>query len=632
MRTDDDDLHVKLDDWPQSGSNPRSPKYLFAKDDNIFVKLTGPQGMGNDKLKVKVTSESDTTGLTFDLAEISPGVYVNKSPAKPLRLGNQTEVKSDSVTIKVVDREVLKFAIVFNGVESSGPDVMVAKAKFAGAGIAVFWGSSTGDRATVRTEALTNARFFDAGDGFSDLHAGIKNAGANFPETHQASFYHFSSHGDGINRPNGEVWGTGILVDVVNGASTTIIDPGASDGINNNTDWNKDVKWVILDSCLNIDYRGAGGKEKWMRALNGNPCPAHGILGAWDSLDADLRAHNQRFWQLLRTQTTTGEFTTVPSAYLNAMERTNPPQPWAMMYHETNGSDQIKKMTRDDRGSSFSYSFVHIEPKPNYGRATAEPVTEADTKIDNGRGLIRKRATKASEVPSAENTTKQLAPIDLSAKKPRFAARIEKRADGSTDFSGEQSFHAKSSISQDAAVELALSEIKKEFPELHPHLKLVSVGSRGDQKFDATGKMISNAATGYVIHFKVMAGSLPVAGDYVIVSVFGDKVGAIAAKGHVETAEKSGGKAKLLGVEEALKKGLNSMKEDIGIKGDYEISDCELVYCNPHDFAGKSGLTRAEHVAAWKVKVNPNFVVGKVGETKEIWIDALSGRYLGVTK
>lgn len=74
------------------------------------------------------------------------------------------------------------------------------------------------------------------------------------------------------------------------------------------------------------------------------------------------------------------------------------------------------------------------------------------------------------------------------------------------------------------------------------------------------------------------------------------------------------------------------MKQDIGVKDDYEVSDYELVYCNPHDFSGKSGLTRAEHVPAWRVKVNPSFVAGKSGDTKEVWIDAVSGQYLGVTK
>jgi hypothetical protein len=478
---------------------------------------------------------------------------------------------------------------------------------------------------------LTNTRFFDAGDGFNDLRTGLKNAGANHPDTHQASFYHFSSHGGGVSRPNGELWGDGTLFN--DDQVTMLIDPAAANGMNNNTDWNKDVKWVILDSCLNIDYRGAGGKENWMQALHGNPYPAHGILGAWDSLDADLRAHNQRFWQLLRTQTTAGEFTTVPSAYVNAMERTNPPQPWAMMYYATNGSDQVKKMTRDDKGGSISYSFVHIEPKPVYGRAATEPVNEADTRIDNGRGVIRKLAARRSEFANAEEPTKRLVPIDLSTKRPSFATRIEKRSDESMDFSKETSLHVKSNLSKEAAIELALGAIRREFPELHPRLKLVSVGSRGEQKFDATGKMTCNVATGYVVHFKVLAGSLPVSGDYVIVSISGDEIAAIAAKGHAEAGGKSPrAKTPLLTVDDVWKKNMDRVKQELGINSEYEITDYELTYCNPHDPAGKGGLTEAEQIPAWKVRVNPNFAEGKAREMKEVWIDAITGNYLGVTK
>jgi len=86
----DQKLTQVLDDWPAQGNNLRSPKFLLSGTDYIYMKLTGPQGMGNSAIQVTVTSDSDSTGITFPLAEISPGIYSNQGAVLPLRLDKTT--------------------------------------------------------------------------------------------------------------------------------------------------------------------------------------------------------------------------------------------------------------------------------------------------------------------------------------------------------------------------------------------------------------------------------------------------------------------------------------------------------------------------------------------------------------
>ena|GEM_PF-4073917 len=629
LRTDDDALLITLDDWPSVGAKSRSPKYLFAKQDNIMVRAMGTVGLGNSRLTLKVASQSDVTGITFALTENSPGVYINKFPSKPLRLGDTSSVGSAFAKIKVVNREILVFTIFEDGVITFTRNIMVAKAKFAGAGIPAFW---VIDRPTVRTEAITNTAFFDAGDGFSDPRLGIKYAGANNPNQGQASFYHFTSHGQAQLAPGSTTvyWGNGNLVDE-NG--TLIIDPSASSGIVNSTDWNMDVKWVVLDTCFNIDHRGAGGRGKWWQALQGTPNPAHGVLGAWDAMDADIHAHLQRFWELLRTQTSAGVFTKVPTAYQNALEQTNPPQPWAMMYHASNGTDEVKFMTQDDPSSGMTYSYVSIYPLPSYGKSIGNPVTEADVRFDENRGVIRNYKARAAEFVNLAEQNKLLGLVDLSRKKPPFASKSEKRQDDAIDFTGEQPVHAKSSLSSEAAVKLAMDEIGRSLPEIHQLMKVASVGTRTEQQFNSAGVLTSDITTGYMIHFKVMAGGLPVHGDYVLVSIYGDKIGNLVAKAHIQPGDMADGqRVKILALGEALNKCLFRLKEDLGVKSNYEITEYELVYYRARELEGKADLTPTECIPAWRVKINPAFVDGKPGVIKEVWIDAVTGQYLGLSK
>lgn len=628
LRSDDDNLTVKLDDWPQSGSIPRSPKYLFGKDDNIFIKLTGPVGLAAGAIKAKITSESDTTGITIDLTEVEPGVYVNRAPGKPLRLGNSTETNSDYVTIKVVDEEVLTFKVVINGTEGRGPDVMVDKAEFAGAGTPTFWGISTGDRTTVRTEALNNARLWDAGDGFNNLPTGIKNAGANFRDTLEADFYHFSSHGGVIAQSNGERWGTGILFDDNN---NLIMNPVASDGIVNTSDWNNDVDWVILASCSQIDWRGAGGKARWLPALRGTPKPVHGILGSWDGLNSDLRAHYQRFWELLRTQTSGGNFTSVVSAYTEAMERTNPPQPWAVMYFAANETDQLKKMNQDDSSGSIRYSTVHIEPKVPHERASANGEPEADPLTD-GKGAISRKAGK-SQAPVSTAQSLTLKRLDLAAKRPQFAKQVFERSNGAIEFSAGQVRRSESTLSNISAEALARTHLETEFPELRAQLGPAKLGVREEQLLNNHGSVLNSAVTGYLVYFDILANGIPIAGDHVIVSVAGDSIVSVTAKCHVPVASESAPAAAPISLQNALTAAAPALRRDVGVQDRYEITEAEFSYVDPTELSTQGNKKdAASFIPAWRVKIKLKNGMADLAVPGDVWIDAFTGRYLGRNK
>jgi hypothetical protein len=101
-----------LDDWPTLGKKPRSPKWVFGKEDNIFIRITAPSGKGNNYFKVLVTSESAPSpgGVTVDLTEVSPGIYKNVG-VEQLRLGDTT-VDGNIDYIEVLDEEVVTFTVI----------------------------------------------------------------------------------------------------------------------------------------------------------------------------------------------------------------------------------------------------------------------------------------------------------------------------------------------------------------------------------------------------------------------------------------------------------------------------------------------------------------------------------------
>jgi hypothetical protein len=619
LRTDDDDMHVNLDDWPQSGTNQRSPKYIFATDDNILVKVTGPQGLGDDKLKVKVTSETDTTGITFDLAEISPGVFVNESPAKPLRLGKLTEAKSDCVTIKVVDEEVLTFNLFFDGTDTGRvADVMVDRGEFASAGITVFYGSATGDRSTVRTEAITNTKFFDGGDGnyanniaatSTALFDFAKNFGANQSDNLEVDFLHISAHGD----VDGKIYDdTGAVA----------IDPASVSG-----GWNTDAEWAMLATCNQLNVSG-GGRAAWEPVLNGSPRKAHAILGAYKPLSGDLRNHVSAFWTDIRQNREV-----VIDAYSDAMGSGADPQPWAFLVNAGNIDDRLKEVTRDTSGT---VSFVYLDVDAICGRAGGSDDERITQVIDSGNGLVR------TDLPSVENRMMRkalkLRPSSDFSKSTNisFAKEVISLPDGRHKFVGRKTSKAlseRSTLTKEQAAEMAKDYLDRHFREFASRVQLKDVGQKVKGDWLPNGRETSQI-NGYLVQFSVMSGDAPVWDSYVNVIINGDQVDGLDFRVYQQTNQANSAVSDEnavhpLDVRTGLAKALSRFKKELAITGKYEILKAELCYVNRAVALGQKIDLNENFVPAWHLVVNSEYGGEKsVRRLFHVWMDASTGEFL----
>ncbi len=629
-RTDDDDLTTNLVDWPESGFNLRSPKHLFAKDDNIFVRVRGPHGMGDNKIKVKVTSESDTTGITFDLAEISPGVFINKSPAKPLRLSETTEAKSDCITIKVIDEEVLTFNLVFDGTDiGKFTDVMVDRGEFASCGINVFYGSSTGDRSTVRTQAITNTKLFDAGDGnYPDnvtasgnaMLEFAQNVGADQTYNRQADMLHISAHG----ADDGKIYDHSGIQELPVPIGGVAIDPVSVGGY-----WNVDVEWIILATCSQLNVAG-GGRAAWEPTLNGSPRRAHAILGAHKPLAGDLRSEFDAFWVDIRDNQEV-----IIDAYANAMGSGASPQPWAYLANSANTQDKLKTVTRDDASGTITFSY--LDASGICSRAENSEDGIITQVIDGGNGLLR------VEVPSVSGKRlrkpfKLLPPQDLSKSKLiSFAKKVTRSPHGRHDFTGRsvtETAHERTTLNNDQAAELATAYLQNNFPEFASRARVKEVSSRVSGMWLENGG--ENAWTnGYLVQFSILNGDIPIWGSFVNITINGNRIDGISFCVHQETAQakaaiNSTNASEPVDVRIGLNKILPRLKQRLGIKGKYEVLKAELCYVNQADARGEESNLNDEFIPAYHLVINKSYDgPGSMRKLFHVWLDANTGELIG---
>ena len=640
-RTDDDDLHVTLDDWPASGSNPRSPKYLFAQNDNIYVKLTGPQGMGNDKIKVKVTSETDTTGITFDLAETSPGIYLNnQAPAKPLRLGTKTESKSDCVTIKTVNKEVLKFSLVFNGTETPIQDVMVGRAKFSALSINSF----SSDATAAQSQAVTNSNFFDAGTvTFPDnvvaqgnaMSTCIQNAGYNMSDEKQASMLMIVSHGE----PSGDLADndkththtyTGNTVTIyntkvgnvtyTNGSSWyggKIFSPGG-------VTWTGDVEWVWLDACSTL-HDGGGGKAAWEGTMHGSPRPVHAILGAYKPVDGDLSTQISNFWTNMRDNQ---EY--VINAYEWAMELASFPQPWAFVANTNDIYDKLKEVGRDGSGST-TYAYTDVDTMAGKADSFAKET------FDSGNGVLRTELPTMSGVQFQKAKRMRHSGDLTRSKHLSFSRRAAKSPDGKQDFLGKglvQTLNVRTSLTKDQAAVKAKQYLVENFPEFSSRIRLKEVSQRISGTWQNNGATTSST-NGYLVQFDVVSGNLPVWDNYASVVIRGNQVEGVSFRYYDEEkqtgdAAQSDSLTAPKAVLDCLNQALPKIKESLNVTAKYEVLKANLCYVNQAVAQGKEADLNGKFIPAWHLVVNSSYQGdGSIRKLFHVWVDANTGEFIG---
>lgn len=169
-----------------------------------------------------------------------------------------------------------------------------------------------------------------------------------------------------------------------------------------------------------------------------------------------------------------GEKKTVLSSYRNAMEYTNPPEPWAVMYHEGHLSDQLKKTTQDNAGGGLEYYQVHIFPRYSPSRQAVKP-SDVRQRLDGGNALVTGDLPDAATLPKAIPSQQRLRKLQVQDRKLPFANEVKTHANGATTFSSGKGWRGTSSLSEDSAARMATVEIGARFAELAPRVRLKGV-------------------------------------------------------------------------------------------------------------------------------------------------------------
>jgi hypothetical protein len=646
----DSALTQPLDDYPATSTLLRSPKHIFAQGDNIYIRAKGPPGLGNSAVTVTVTSDSDTTGISVPLAEVSPGIYEDQSPALPLQLGTTTGTVStggtpSARTIKVMDKEVLKFNFNLNGITFMGSDVMVLRGKFASCGINEFYAVSTGDQTPVRTQAIANAKFFNAGDGaYDDNVVAEGNAMATFIKNvgdgsdGQATWLHVSCHGlcDGqladqspglsitYTGPTGTFAGTARTHgDVIHGYGQ-IIQPGS---IDTSGYWNKDLEWVVLAACEELNVEG-GGFAAWQPLLTGSPRSIHGILGAYNDLSGNLQDQINEFWNGMES-TSDPEY--VIDAYGTAMEEADATaQPYAILFNQNNTYDQLKTVTRDTSpGSKFLYLNVETVIGGRADSPLDSPITEI---VDNGNGLVRTAWPSVNGL-KLSGAKKLFSPLDFTKTKHlAFAQKTKKSSDGKQAFLGKrftQTLNNPTSLNKQQAADIATNYLSQQFPEFASRLKLKDVSERVSGTLSANGSA-SSSNNGYLVQFSVLTGGIPVWGNFVNVSIQGDHIEAVHFLCNEEGKEPTQSSIQPLDGSTSLAMALPDIKSALGIKSKYEVFKAELFYVNRPNAQGATVDLANNFIPAWRLIINKSYNgKGSVRDLHVVWIDAATGKFLG---
>jgi hypothetical protein len=250
----------KLRDWPAEGSKARDPKYVFRKDDPIYVQVQGLGQNGTQETSpnaVKVTSPSGGP-LYLDLKETSGGsqTFRNSLAANGelLYLADTTSEGNDKDKIEIADEEVLQFELrcpligTISSYEDSN-DVMVDRAEFG-----VEWKGDYGtysEYATLDNAPNATGAFYDEMEA-AEWWGDFNNGDLNSEESHWDSGGD-SDYVDKVDFPlwygHGEVEYLVFFVDKIEGVKQppdrlywTEIDWG-----------DLDVDWVAIWACDFLD-------------------------------------------------------------------------------------------------------------------------------------------------------------------------------------------------------------------------------------------------------------------------------------------------------------------------------------------------------------------------------------------
>jgi len=617
---------VILDDWPATGSNPRSPKWLFAHGDSITVHVPQIQG-----LQINVASQTDPTGITFDPTQ------------NTVQLSTTTGQQSGYVTIATKTKEVLTFSVVLNSSTSTGPTVMVARAKFASCAIQDF----SSDASCCENDA-TSANWFMAGNTVYPDDVGTDGRMATFMEEAgdnsdgQASMLLAVCHG----APSGQLLDSntnsrteyvGNAVTLYTETGTYVYTPGSyflAGGIYyphaQQFTWNGDVEWVWLDACSTLNTTG-GGEAVWTAMMSGTSRPVHAILGACLPVAGDLSEEINSFWSSADQYS---EY--LLNAYEIGMQvGGSQAQPWAFIANNNDLSDQIKKVEPDGpAGTTYSYLDAEVTVAGKAGGVGDSPIRGI---FDSGNGILRTDLPTGNGLQLQKAKRMQPSPDLTKEKRLGFARRTLHLSDGRQDFVGNglvETLHQRTSLTEDRAATLATKYLADNFPEFASRSQLKKVSQRvaGTR---SNGRNTTSWSNGYLVEFSITSGGIPIWNNYAEVTIRGDEIQNVSFRYYDEGGQVAAGQnnASLapMAAGDCLGKALPDIKSSLGINGKYEVLKAELMYVNRAAAQGKEADLREDVIPAWHLIVNSSYQGEGSKRTKvfHVWLDASTGKFIG---
>jgi pimeloyl-ACP methyl ester carboxylesterase len=362
---------IPLSDWGVTNQKPRSARFVFNKDDQVFVKVRSRANFGDNHFRVHVYSESDTNGVVIKLQEISSGVYQNLLSSEVLNF-EQFDPNSPGTAVGIKDEELVTFELMDpQGAKIAECDLMVDLGEIA---LATLEHSDRSDTAKPRFDFRD--QFLTAGNGFRWSSAGVQlqfpdevaflsSSGTNnemgrmitdfrdppLTNVGQADFLYVHAHGNA----EGKLFDHLCKI-LTNLPCSEIISPAQFQPTLSSV-WNKDADFFLLDACLTlnegIDENGQPiqgiipGKDSWALVMSLSSRPLHGILGFFLPKTPRLRVEYVDFMQRMKNGAA------IPDAFQAAMEVSSQGAlPWAYLWYDSQLTDTIRRLNQDERGAA----------------------------------------------------------------------------------------------------------------------------------------------------------------------------------------------------------------------------------------------------------------------------------------
>jgi hypothetical protein len=141
----------------------------------------------------------------------------------------------------------------------------------------------------------------------------------------------------------------------------------------------------------------------------------------------------------------------------------------------------------------------------------------------------------------------------------------------------------------------------------------------------SSGEALQPSSAGDVIN----ATDIPVWGNFVNVSIQGDKIEAIHFLCNPDGQSTAQGALQPLDASASLTAALPDIKSALRIKSQYEVLKAELFYVNQSTLQGSVPNLANDFVPAWHFVINRSYKGnGSVRDLHEVWVDASTGKLL----